>query len=39
MAERYVKGLAPSEKVETIVAKISGGIVEPADVRYSGDIR
>jgi hypothetical protein len=34
-----VKGLAPSENVDTIVAKINGGIDEPADVRYSGDMR
>ncbi len=39
IAERYVKGLAPMENVDTIVARINGGIDEPADVRYSGDIR
>lgn len=39
MDERYVKGLAPSEKVETIVAKINGGMDEPADARYSGAIK
>ena len=39
MEERYVKGLAPRENVDAMVARISGGIEEPADLRYSGDIR
>ena len=34
-----MNGLAPSEKVDTIVARINGGMDEPADVRYSGDMR
>ena len=34
-----MKGLAPSENVETMVARISGGMDEPADLRYSGDMR